>query len=514
MRACLSGFVALAAFPFTFLGFAAPAAAEALLWYPNGLPSPQARALLVELQAASDYGLDPEDYRIEEPRSEATPIEALDEALSTVALRFAHDLQSGRISPKDLGFDLPVARSPLNDEAWLNRISRSRDVAADLSTLEPPFLHYRLLKIALKRYRLLAQQPELPQLPPIPGQSLRPGDFYEGAPALRRLLEAVGDLDASDRKSAAAAEERLLDSSSVQALRLFQARHGLTSDGVLGQSTFRALSNPLSARVRQIELTLERWRWLPPITRPPIIINIPQFRLFAFHTAEDRAADISQMPVIVGRAFRQTRTPIFVAELQYVVFRPYWDVPRSIVRNEMLSPIRADIRYLQRNDLELVRGESDDGTIEQPTGSNIELLAAGKLRLRQRPGAGNALGLIKFVMPNDHRVYLHATPATHLFRRDRRDFSHGCIRLGDPVALAVHVLRANAEEWSASAIQAAMHASTSRRVRLATPVPVMILYATALAAEDGRVLFFDDIYGHDRRLDLALRARKSAAGLH
>lgn len=214
------------------------------------------------------------------------------------------------------------------------------------------------------------------------------------------------------------------------------------------------------------------------------------------------------MPVIVGQSFRDRQTPVFVSEMRFVVFRPFWDVPASIVRKEMLAPMRADPKFLERNSLEIVRGGGDDAQPVAADTSSIDALAAGKLRLRQRPGPDNALGLVKFVMPNDYAVYLHSTPARALFGKARRDFSHGCIRVSDPVALAVHVLQANADDWSVAAVNAAMEGADNRRVTLAAPVPVMVLYATALATEAGPVLFFDDIYGYDQRLARMLRARQ------
>jgi murein L,D-transpeptidase YcbB/YkuD len=248
-------------------------------------------------------------------------------------------------------------------------------------------------------------------------------------------------------------------------------------------------------------------RWLPPkLATPPIIVNIPQFRLFAFRTTEDHVADILQMPVIVGRIFPRNRTPVFISEMRFVVFRPYWDVPPSIVQNEMLAPIRKSIDYLDRNDLELVRGEGDDGAVVAPDAASIEALARGELRLRQRPGEGNALGLIKFLMPNGYNVYLHSTPQQHLFNEAQRAFSHGCIRVADPLSLAVHVLRGTPGDWSLAAVEAAMHGDATQRIALASPIPVLVLYGTALAKEDGQVMFFNDIYGHDRRLERLLAA--------
>jgi len=383
------------------------------------------------------------------------------------------------------------------------RLATSSNPATELHALEPPFLHYQLLKAVLPRYRLLAGEPGLTDLPRFKAHSLHAGERYAGAPALRRLLQAVGDLDLHAIEPP---DPQVLDATLCAALQQFQSRHGLLPTGALGKATFDALTVPMASRARQIELTLERWRWLPPFSTPPIIVNIPQFRLFAFRTTEDRVADILQMPVIVGRIFPRNRTPVFVSDLRYVVFRPYWDVPPSIVRNEMLPALRRSGDYLRRNDLELVRGEGDDGAVVEANEANIEVLARGELRLRQRPSPDNALGLIKFVMPNGYNVYLHSTPEQHLFNAAQRTYSHGCIRVADPVALAVHVLRGTAGDWSAAAVEAAMHGEVTQRIALAQPIPVLVLYGTALAKEDGQLMFFNDVYGHDRRLERLLRA--------
>lgn len=488
------------------------------IWIQGGQPTPQALMLLAQLDAVADHGLDAGDYggaaleamvdRLRrEPKPAAEMLQQTDAALSRSALELAHDLHDGRVRPRDAGFAAGSGRAPLDAPALLKRLAGSPDLAAEFAALEPPFLHYRLLETALHGYQELARQPALTQLPPLPQRTVREGDRYEGAAALRRLLVALGDLPTSDAE-VTGDDRELMDVRLVHGITRFQGRHGLVADGLLSRKTFSALTVPLATRARQIELTLERWRWLPAFTAPPIIVNIPQFQLFAFRTTDDRAADVAQMPVIVGRAFRRKRTPVFISELRSIVFRPYWDVPASIVRDEMLAPMRADANYLERNNLEIVQGGGDDATVVAGSAANIDALAGGSLRLRQRPGPDNALGLIKFVMPNDYSVYLHSTPAQHLFDQARRDFSHGCIRLRDPVALAVHVLRTTPGDWSAVAVAAAMQDSATQRVTLAEPVPVMVLYATALATEAGSILFFEDLYGHDRRLDAQLRARR------
>jgi len=270
---------------------------------------------------------------------------------------------------------------------------------------------------------------------------------------------------------------------------------------VLGKSTFNVLTTSFAKRVRQIDLTLERWRWLPPFETPPIIVNIPQFRLFAFRTTEDRVADLLQMDVIVGKTYPRTQTPVFESDMRYVVFRPYWDIPPSILRNEMLPKIRANPGYLAAQRLQIVNGQGDNSPVVPPSPAAIEGLAAGKLRLRQMPGEDNALGLVKFMFPNTYNVYLHSTPAHRLFKESVRAFSHGCIRVSDPLALATYVMRDEPGGWTREKIDATMSGSTTVRVNLEHPIRVLILYGTALATEAGPILFFDDLYGLDRKLE-------------
>jgi murein L,D-transpeptidase YcbB/YkuD len=214
---------------------------------------------------------------------------------------------------------------------------------------------------------------------------------------------------------------------------------------------------------------------------------------------------MTPLNVIVGQAFPDHNTPVFTAEMRYLVIRPYWDVPASIARKELLPALRKDAAYAAKHGFELVRGQRDDSPVVPVSNEALQELAQGKLRIRQRPGRENALGAIKFMLPNPYNVYLHSTPAQALFARTRRAFSHGCVRVEDPVALARFVLRGEAT-WTAERVAQEMQAEGGPlRVTLRQPVQVMMIYATALAAEDGRVLFFDDVYGHDQRLAELLR---------
>jgi len=480
---------------------------RSLLWSRQGQLSAQTLELVQLLNSAESFGLQPSDYAIAElsdlleardHSSEFADSARLDLWLTLAAARFLSHLHYGRIDPRAVGFELSGPRNDLDIVSAVIALSAANNVAKFVAQVEPHFYHYALLKSALARYRQLALDPTMTHLPALKTQIVHRDDLYEESQALRKLLLAEGDLPSSAITDIAAGQR--FDMPLSEALQRFQARHGLPASGNLDRITWTALTTPFSARVRQIELTLERWRWLPEFSTPPIIVNIPQFRLFAFTTTADRAASILQIPVIVGQTYPGKRTPVFVGDLKYVIFRPYWDVPRSIAMREMLPELRRHPKYLQRNHLELVRGEGDNGAIVPPSAAAIAELAAGRLRLRQQPGDDNALGLIKFLFPNTHNVYLHSTPAHRLFLASRRAFSHGCIRVADPVALAALVLKNTSTPWDTARIEAAMHGTSTLRVDLIEPIHVLILYGTAMATEAGPIQFFEDIYGHDRQL--------------
>jgi murein L,D-transpeptidase YcbB/YkuD len=273
---------------------------------------------------------------------------------------------------------------------------------------------------------------------------------------------------------------------------------------VLDSATVAEINTPFERRVRQIELALERLRWLPPIgPHRFVVVNIPAFQLFAFDSVGGTGAPTLSMRVIVGKAL-DTRTPVLFEQMRYVEFRPYWNVPRSIALKEILPLLQGDASYLKSNDMELV-GPRDSVAGSEATADLLQRLGRGELRVRQRPGARNPLGSTKFVFPNSAAIYLHGTPRTDLFALTRRDFSHGCIRLEDPMTLALWVLQ-DQPRWSRKRIAAAQESTATTRAWLTRPVPVIVFYTTAVAAPDGSAWFYADVYGHDRQLDEALQA--------
>jgi murein L,D-transpeptidase YcbB/YkuD len=388
------------------------------------------------------------------------------------------------------------------DQAWQRSARRAvmiaftallgSSVGAAEGTAPSAMRHYALLERALSKYQDLARQPALTQLPPLPQRALRPGDHYQGVAALRNLLTSVGDLPAA--AIATGGTTATLDEPLAAALEIFQERHGLERDGILGPATWRALTTPMSTRVRQIERTLARWRSLPANPyRRALFINIPRFRLYAMNGADDREMAMLQMDVVVGKAVENLRTPVFSADLTHLIFRPYWEVPRSIALAEILPAVRKDPGYLVRRNFELVDSSGRVAVPDDPA----EAIASGAARVRQRPGTGNALGVVKFMLPNSNNVYLHDTPEKTLFARTTRAFSHGCIRVADPAALAQWLLESD-PAWTAQRIAAAMNGKEPVQVNLAEPVRVYIVYGTAIAREDGTVLFLNDLYGLEK----------------
>jgi murein L,D-transpeptidase YcbB/YkuD len=416
-------------------------------------------------------------------------------------LRHVSDVHIGRVNPRRLAVGINIERKKLDLARVLREaIDRGR-VAGMVRDAEPRFVQYRRLKEAYARYRALAADASLPTVSS--ARALRPGQRFDHVAALRRRLATLGDLPASDGGVPGAADT-LYDGAIAAAVARFQQRHGLDVDSVLGPATLAALDVSPARRARQIELALERIRWLPALDAGPfVIVNVPSFRLYAFDTLDADGTPALLMDVVVGRAEVGRRTPLFEREIQYIIFRPYWVIPPGILRSETLPAIRRSSGYMARNDLEIYRGSGDSGPSLPSTAANLARVARGELGIRQRPGPRNALGLAKFIFPNDHNVYMHGTPATELFSRARRDFSHGCIRLEDPASFAVWVLH-DPLAWPAEEVRRVMDGPRSRRVDLARRVPVIIYYITAAVRPDGVLAFFGDVYGHDARLEREL----------
>jgi L,D-transpeptidase YcbB len=479
-----------------------------LPWTLESRPSSQAIAIVRLLQDADNEGLNPEDYN--GPRWESrisalqqsspapeSELVRFDVALTVSAMRYISDLHLGRVNPRLFHFELDIDHTNFDLAEFLQQqVVNASDTDSVIAAVEPPFPMYQRTLNALRTYIELTRRDD-GELLPVPGKAIKPGDAYPGLPRLMRLLVLLGDLPEKEKD---VSSSTLYQGALVAAVTRFQKRHGLETSGVIDGQTLKDLNTPLSHRVAQLQLTLERLRWLPhQFQRPPIIVNIPEFRLRA---VDEKYHWTLFMRVVVGKAYRH-QTPVFASNVKSVIFRPYWNVPLSVVRAEILPHIAKDPRYLAKNSYEIV---DKAGTVVGSDALSEETkrqLRSGKLGIRQTPGPSNALGLLKFDFPNEHDVYMHGTPAMELFSQPRRDFSHGCIRVEDPVALAAWLLQ-DQPEWTSDHIRAATVADKTFRVDLKRPVPVLIVYGTAVTMEDGEIHFFRDIYGQDAALEQAL----------
>ena len=488
------------------------------IWTAGGRPTRDAREALDLLRTARDRALEPDDYdapalerRLAELASgggaSARDVAWVEMTLTVGVLRHLSDVHIGRVNPRTLAVGINVQPKKLDLARVVRDAVAAHRVASLVRDVEPRFAQYRSLLLAHARYRALADS----QLPPVKAsRTVKAGERFADVAALRRRLAAFGDLLSADL--AAASGDTTYDARTVAAVARFQARHGLAPDGVLGPATVAAIALSPSVRVKQLAMAVERIRWLPAFDDGPfIVVNVPSFELYAFDAVGGDGTPSLIMNVVVGKAGAGRATPLFEDEMRYVVFRPYWVIPPGIMRSEILPAVRRDRGYLARNDMELYQGDGDNGRAVAATSANLSRVASGTLGIRQRPGARNALGPAKFIFPNDHNVYLHGTPAIDLFSLARRDFSHGCVRVQDPAALAEWVLR-DRERWSRAQVEAAMQGRPSNRVDLARPLPVTIYYSTAVVRPGGIVAFYGDVYGHDARLERALAKGYPYAG--
>ena len=441
----------------------------------------QAERLLRELEAAPSHGFAPDAFRTDEIGAVLASGDRAraDENLIAATLRYARAMRGGRIDPRSVSSDWAVAPAPFDAASELTAALQQDRLDAWLASLPPPYHGYNALRTALGRYRQIAASGGWGRLPE--GVTVQPGSSDPRMIALRARLTAEG-------YSVGSGAGAVYDPALVDAVKRFQRRRGMNPDGVLGPGTVRALNVSAAARAAQIEANLERWRWIPremPVHR--IEVNLPTAMLDYYR--EGRAHET--MLVAVGD--RKHHTPMMTSDIVAITFNPPWNVPTSIVVNEILPKLKTNPGYLASQGLKVV-GRSESGIPY----------------LQQAPGPRSALGKVKFESPNEFAVFLHDTPSRGGFSRADRLLSHGCVRLQKPLELATLLLEDH-PEWSEERMQQAMDSGKTSRIGLEAPVPMYLLYWTAFVDTQGGVYFWDDIYGWDSRLLAALEQSPTLA---
>ncbi len=512
-----------------------------LYWISAKGPSSSAYEMVEIIRNSSDEALNPNDYNLEEIESTLSRLEQdresgnayhpedlaeLELLLSNSFLKYAHDVHYGRIRIEQINLDLPSER-PVNLTELLITATTSGQVQNTLNRLFPKHPMYEKLKVSLKEYREIAANGGWQRVPY--GDKFEKGARGNRVIALRERLKVTGELDSS------VPNNNVFDNTLDIAVRKYQETHGLYVDGVVGKSTIESLNAPVEQRISQIELTMERWRLLPQyLGSKYILVNIANFHLYGVENNDD-AID---MRIVVGKP--HWNTPMFSEEMTHIVMNPYWNIPPSIFKDDIVPRIKQDPTYMSKRGIdavgleapEIVAIEEEEESVEvaehveasnevvQDQGlSEAEIqneqaqeeytaqVLSGKYRLRQNPGPSNPLGQIKFLFPNKHSVYLHDTPNRGFFKRAQRNFSHGCIRVQKPIELAEFVLEAN-PDWTQSRINSSINSRKTRTVHLNQTIPVYILYFTTWVDESGNANFHKDIYGLDQSLLNALRTTR------
>ncbi len=480
-------------------------------WSDERGPTRLADDLLDALRRADLEGLRSEDYHLHGIEAVLAAVRAdakrgpalapdrwaeLDLLLTDAFLVYGAHLLAGRVNPETLRPEWVSNRRTADIAVVLEGALATGNIAGTLAGLDPPEVGFRRLRDALARYRAVTAAGGWPAIPD--GSTLRAGDRGAAVTALRQRLSLEDGLvgEAEDR------DGDRFDAELEQALEIFQSRHGLTADGVVSSATRAELNVPVERRVEQLELNLERWRWLPKdLGRRHIIVNIAAFELEVM----DGDSLVMSMRVVVGRPF--DRTPVLSDTMRYLVLNPYWHVPSNIATTELLPKLKRDPSYLARYKLRVFPSSRLDAQEVDPATVDWSTMNAAHFPflLRQDPGPRNALGRIKFMFLNKYHIYLHDTPAGPLFEETQRDFSHGCIRLQHPIELAAYLLR-NDPRWDRDALLAALDDAEDRSVPLPEPMPIHLLYWTAWADADGTIQFRRDIHDRDVPLFIALRA--------
>jgi murein L,D-transpeptidase YcbB/YkuD len=466
--------------------------------------------LLEEIKSCTRHALEPENYHLKTIEvllntvrdNHRTPslvfydtAADLDILLTDAFLFLSSHLFSGRVNPETVHVDWKAFSPDIDLGGVLKNALKDHAIRKTLQNLSPHHQEYLNLQSALKKYRELAAENELFPMPV--GETLRYGDSNERVRTLRNRLIFSGDL-----KSTETPNPSFFDVDLIKAVKTFQFRHGLSVDGMVGDQTVAALNISVQTRLRQIELNMERWRWLPrDLGTQYILVNIANFKLSVI----ERGQPIMEMRVVVGKHYR--KTPVFSEKLKYLVINPFWNVPTKLAVEDLAPKICPDPGYLAAKQIKVYENwRYDSPEIDPALISWCTLTPESYFpyKLQQAAGPHNPLGKIKFIFPNKYAVYLHDTPDKSLFDRDLRDFSSGCIRVEKPYLLAEFLLKSDAR-WTKEAISDLFKGSERKNIFLNEQIPVHLVYITAWADNGGVVHFRNDVYEQDRILDNALK---------
>ncbi len=473
------------------------------IWIDGWQLSPAAETLLDHLRSAGEHGLCSNDYLLAELEGMVRipmdftryilPLAAdnralLDLFLSQAFLTFATHMVEGQVDPALAHVDWQARRRKADLIKLLEYAIKNRRMPQVLEDLIPPHEEYRRLVSALSKYQWISATGGWPEIPP--GPTIRSNDLDERVPLLRSLLMKTGDLEQESASS------HVYDPATREAMRVFQGRHGLVKDGVIGPKTLATLNVSVEERIRQIELNLERWRWMPKsLGKRHIRVNIADFSL---EVIED-GVTVMQMPVIVGTQYR--KTPVFSARMTYLEFAPYWTVPPTILREDKLPQIKKNPEFLQEKHFRVISWSGEDVTNDL-RGIDWRAVKASSFpgMLRMNPGSWNPLGRVKFMFPNKFNVYLHDTNEVYLFGNNIRSFSSGCIRVKNPRALAAYLLE---KKLGQKRLQELLAATVPKQIPI-KPLPVHIQYWTAWVDQESIIHFRPDVYFRDLDLEVAL----------
>jgi murein L,D-transpeptidase YcbB/YkuD len=489
-------------------------------WFKDHQLVPQAQTMLSVISKAKDDGLDPKRYQdsnlpkllaefktVQDSARRNALERQIDVTLSGTYFSWASDYYRGVANPRDTKNDAwKVKRNKIKLDHALMTILRERESTYPYYDFAPLHPEYDHLKKALALLRARQQAGGWPLLPPT--TNLRPGQASPVVALLRQRLlgsevtppaaspTTPGQVLAVGNKTPAAPVSEPYSPELVKAVKGFQVDAGLPPTGIVNGETLRQLNVPLSARIDQVILNMERWRWLPKKFEPDyLLVNIPEYRLHVYEQGKEALS----MRVIVGKTL--TATPVFSDKMEYVVLSPYWNVPFSIIENELRPKLVANPHYIDRLDMEVVKGYGRKAVVIDPSTidwANVTQ-ATFKYTLRRRPGPKNDLGEVKFLFPNSNDIYLHDTPHDELFSQTARNFSHGCVRVEEPIKLATYLLRDN-PNWTLESIQDTIAERREKYVTLKEKLPVYLVYLTAWADANGHAHFRNDIYGHDKAL--------------